>query len=97
MDLLAVEAVICERVSVGGFPANREKYRENEPLLSPIDSKTAKYYGMSAGCGHLEEFSGLPEQGDNSYGAGAAGDVAGSGPFGFIAGRGSYRILLFHC
>jgi hypothetical protein len=32
---MAVEAVICERVSVGGFPANREKYREKLPCDGP--------------------------------------------------------------
>jgi hypothetical protein len=26
---VAVEAVSCEQVSVGDFPANRERYREN--------------------------------------------------------------------
>ena len=39
---LAVGAVICERVSAGGFPANRERYRENGhfdgayPHLDPL-------------------------------------------------------------
>jgi hypothetical protein len=34
-----VEAVTCQLVSIGGFPANREKYREDCHVTGPIHSE----------------------------------------------------------
>jgi hypothetical protein len=78
---VAVDTVIRELVSVGDFPANREKYREDRHVTDLVHTRFDELLRDFAKLRILAASFRCAKQGDNRVEAGSAGDVAGSWPF----------------
>jgi hypothetical protein len=77
--MVAVEAVVGERVSARGFPANRERYRENGHVDGAYQRPDPLIItGFHRVKGHLEMFPLCQNREDNRAGSGSASDVTGS-------------------
>src|SRR5262245_26221076 len=66
--------------SAGGFPANREKYRERGHLLGPITPGSANYYRISLVTGHSRMSPLCQNTEITGPGQGVLANVTGSEP-----------------